>query len=413
MLKQRLMKDKLDSIESALEELRRGRIIIVVDDEDRENEGDFIVAAEKITPEIVNFMAKYGRGLICAPLTEERAEELKLDLMVKENTSLHETPFTVSVDLRGHGCTTGISAADRAKTIYALSDPSTRPEDLGRPGHIFPLRAKKGGVLERAGHTEASVDLCRLAGLKPVAALVEIMNDDGTMARLPQLFEIADRFNLKIVSIKDLIAYRLKNESLIRKEEEVNLPTQYGTFKLIAFTQITNNLIHLALVKGDVNTNEPVLVRVHSSCVTGDIFGSYKCDCGPQLQKAMEMVEQEGRGLVLYMNQEGRGIGLINKLKAYHLQELGKDTVEANLALGFKDDERDYGIGAQIIRYLGIKKMKLITNNPIKRIGLESYGIEIVETIPLIVQPNPYNFRYLETKRLKMGHQINPEELMD
>lgn len=413
MLKQRLMKDKLDSIESALEELRRGRIIIVVDDEDRENEGDFIVAAEKITPEIVNFMAKYGRGLICAPLTEERAEELKLDLMVKENTSLHETPFTVSVDLRGHGCTTGISAADRAKTIYALSDPSTRPEDLGRPGHIFPLRAKKGGVLERAGHTEASVDLCRLAGLKPVAALVEIMNDDGTMARLPQLFEIADRFNLKIVSIKDLIAYRLKNESLIRKEEEVNLPTQYGTFKLIAFTQITNNLIHLALVKGDVNTNEPVLVRVHSSCVTGDIFGSYKCDCGPQLHKAMEMVEQEGRGLVLYMNQEGRGIGLINKLKAYHLQELGKDTVEANLALGFKDDERDYGIGAQIIRYLGIKKMKLITNNPIKRIGLESYGIEIVETIPLIVQPNPYNFRYLETKRLKMGHQINPEELMD
>ena len=413
MLKHRLMKDKLDSIESALEELRQGRIIIVVDDENRENEGDFIVAAEKITPEIVNFMAKYGRGLICAPLTEERAEELKLDLMVKENTSLHGTPFTVSVDLIGHGCTTGISAADRAKTIYALSDPSTRPEDLGRPGHIFPLRAKKGGVLERAGHTEASVDLCRLAGLKPVAALVEIMNDDGTMARLPQLFEIADRFNLKIVSIKDLIAYRLKNESLIRKEEEVNLPTQYGTFKLIAFTQITNNLIHLALVKGDVNTNEPVLVRVHSSCVTGDIFGSYKCDCGPQLHKAMEMVEQEGRGLVLYMNQEGRGIGLINKLKAYHLQELGKDTVEANLALGFKDDERDYGIGAQIIRYLGIKKMKLITNNPIKRIGLESYGIEIVETIPLIVQPNPYNFRYLETKRLKMGHQINPEELMD
>jgi len=407
------MKDKLDNIESALEELRQGRIIIVVDDEDRENEGDFIVAAEKITPEIINFMAKYGRGLICAPLTEERAEELKLDLMVKENTSLHETPFTVSVDLIGHGCTTGISAADRAKTIYALSDPSTRPEDLGRPGHIFPLRAKKGGVLERAGHTEASVDLCRLAGLKPVAALVEIMNDDGTMARLPQLFEIADRFNLKIVSIKDLIAYRLKNESLIRKEEEVNLPTQYGTFKLIAFTQITNNLIHLALVKGDVNTNEPVLVRVHSSCVTGDILGSYKCDCGPQLHKAMEMVEQEGRGLVLYMNQEGRGIGLINKLKAYHLQELGKDTVEANLALGFKDDERDYGIGAQIIRYLGIKKMKLITNNPIKRIGLESYGIEIVETIPLIVQPNPYNFRYLETKRLKMGHQINPEELMD
>jgi len=413
LLKHRLMKDKLDSIESALEELRQGRIIIVVDDENRENEGDFIVAAEKITPEIVNFMAKYGRGLICAPLTEERAEELKLDLMVKENTSLHGTPFTVSVDLIGHGCTTGISAADRAKTIYALSDPSTRPEDLGRPGHIFPLRAKKGGVLERAGHTEASVDLCRLAGLKPVAALVEIMNDDGTMARLPQLFEIADRFNLKIVSIKDLIAYRLKNESLIRKEEEVNLPTQYGTFKLIAFTQITNNLIHLALVKGDVNTNEPVLVRVHSSCVTGDIFGSYKCDCGPQLHKAMEMVEQEGRGLVLYMNQEGRGIGLINKLKAYHLQELGKDTVEANLALGFKDDERDYGIGAQIIRYLGIKKMKLITNNPIKRIGLESYGIEIVETIPLIVQPNPYNFRYLETKRLKMGHQINPEELMD
>jgi len=404
LLKQRLMKDKLDSIESALEELRRGRIIIVVDDEDRENEGDFIVAAEKITPEIVNFMAKYGRGLICAPLTEERAEELKLDLMVKENTSLHETPFTVSVDLRGHGCTTGISAADRAKTIYALSDPSTRPEDLGRPGHIFPLRAKKGGVLERAGHTEASVDLCRLAGLKPVAALVEIMNDDGTMARLPQLFEIADRFNLKIVSIKDLIAYRLKNESLIRKEEEVNLPTQYGTFKLIAFTQITNNLIHLALVKGDVNTNEPVLVRVHSSCVTGDIFGSYKCDCGPQLHKAMEMVEQEGRGLVLYMNQEGRGIGLINKLKAYHLQELGKDTVEANLQLGFAPDERDYGIGAQILRDLGVRKIRLLTNNPKKRVGLEGYDLEIVENVPIVIPANPHNACYLATKKTKLGH---------
>lgn len=407
------MKNKLDSIVSALEDLRNGKIIIVVDDEDRENEGDFVVAAEKVTPDIINFMAKYGRGLICAPLTEERAEELKLDLMVKENTSLHETPFTVSVDLIGHGCTTGISASDRAKTIYALANPSTRPEDLGRPGHIFPLRAKKGGVLERAGHTEASVDLCRLAGLKPVAALVEIMNDDGTMARLPQLFEIAEKFDLKIVSIKDLIAYRLRTESLIRKEEEVNLPTQYGTFKLIAFTQLTNNLIHLALVKGDVNTDEPVLVRVHSSCATGDIFGSYKCDCGPQLHKAMQMVEQEGRGLVLYMNQEGRGIGLINKLKAYHLQELGKDTVEANHALGFKDDERDYGIGAQIIRFLGIKKMRLITNNPIKRIGLESYGIEIVETIPLIVQANPYNIHYLETKRKKMGHLFNPEELTD
>ncbi|MCX7696109.1 MAG: bifunctional 3,4-dihydroxy-2-butanone-4-phosphate synthase/GTP cyclohydrolase II [Bacteroidales bacterium] len=407
------MKNKLDTIESALEDLRAGKIIIVVDDEDRENEGDFVAAAEKITPDIVNFMAKYGRGLICAPLTEERAEELKLDLMVKENTSLHETPFTVSVDLIGHGCTTGISASDRAKTIYALADPSTKPEDLGRPGHIFPLRAKKGGVLERAGHTEASVDLCRIAGLKPVAALVEIMNDDGTMARLPQLFEIAEKFELKIVSIKDLIAYRLKTESLIRKEEEVHLPTLYGTFKLIAFTQLTNNIIHLALVKGEVNTTEPVLVRVHSSCATGDIFGSYKCDCGPQLHKAMQMIEQEGKGLVLYMNQEGRGIGLINKLKAYHLQELGKDTVEANHALGFKDDERDYGIGAQIIRHLGIKKMRLITNNPVKRIGLESYGIEIVEIIPLIVQANPYNIHYLETKHNKMGHLFNPEELTD
>lgn len=374
--------------------------------EDRENEGDFVVAGEKITAETVNFMARYGRGLICAPITSKRAEELDLDLMVKNNTSLHETPFTVSIDLLTDGCTTGISTLDRAKTIYALSDEKYTAKDFGRPGHIFPLRARDGGVLKRAGHTEACVDLCKLAGLKPVAALVEIMNEDGTMARLPQLFEIAEKFNLKITSVKKLIEYRLKTECLVVKEETVNMPTAYGNFQLVAFTQTTNNLNHIALIKGDITTPEPVLTRVHSSCVTGDIFGSCKCDCGEQLHRSMQMIEKEGRGIVLYMNQEGRGIGLINKLKAYHLQELGRDTVEANLELGFKGDERDYGIGAQILRMLGVTKMRLITNNPIKRIGLESYGLEISEIVPIVIEPNEYNKFYLETKRVKMGHKI-------
>ncbi len=401
------MERKLNSIAEVLPDLKAGKVIIVVDDEDRENEGDFVTAGETITPETVNFMARYGRGLICAPLTAERADELKLDMMVRDNTSLHETPFTVSIDLLGYGCTTGISAADRAKTIAAMANSDIRPEEFGRPGHIFPLKARPGGVLERAGHTEACVDLCKLAGMKPVAALVEIMNEDGTMARLAQLFEIADKFDLKITSVKALIEYRLRTESLVRREETVTLPTEHGDFSLVAFTQITNSLPHLALVKGDVGTEEPVLVRVHSSCVTGDIFGSYKCDCGPQLHRSMEMVQKEGRGVVLYMNQEGRGIGLINKLKAYHLQELGRDTVEANIELGFKDDERDYGIGAQILRQLGIKRMKLITNNPVKRIGLESYGLEIVETIPLIIAPNAYNQFYLHTKKQKMGHRLD------
>ncbi|MBN2727673.1 MAG: bifunctional 3,4-dihydroxy-2-butanone-4-phosphate synthase/GTP cyclohydrolase II [Bacteroidales bacterium] len=401
------MKRKLNSIDEVLPDLKAGKVIIVVDDEDRENEGDFICAAETITAETVNFMARYGRGLICAPLTLKRARELDLDLMVQKNTSLHETPFTVSIDLLRDGCTTGISASDRAKTIKAMSDENYKASDYGRPGHIFPLRALDGGVLERAGHTEACVDMCRIAGMKPVAALVEIMNEDGTMARLPELFEIADKFNLKITSVKALIEYRLQTETLIRKEEVVTLPTEFGDFKLHAFTQLTNNLLHLALVKGDLSGDEPVLVRVHSSCVTGDIFGSHKCDCGPQLHRSMQMVENEDRGVVLYMNQEGRGIGLLNKLKAYHLQEQGRDTVEANLELGFKDDERNYGVGAQILRALGISKMQLITNNPVKRIGLTGYGIEVVDTVPLIIEPNPHNQFYLDTKRLKMGHQMD------
>lgn len=400
------MEKKLNSIEEVIPDFKEGKVVIVVDDEDRENEGDFVVAGEKITAETVNFMARYGRGLICAPITSKRAEELDLDLMVKNNTSLHETPFTVSIDLLTDGCTTGISALDRAKTIYALSDEKYTAKDFGRPGHIFPLRAREGGVLKRAGHTEACVDLCKLAGLKPVAALVEIMNEDGTMARLPQLFEIAEKFNLKITSVKKLIEYRLKTECLVVKEETVNMPTAYGNFQLVAFTQTTNNLNHIALIKGDITTPEPVLTRVHSSCVTGDIFGSCKCDCGEQLHRSMQMIEKEGRGIVLYMNQEGRGIGLINKLKAYHLQELGRDTVEANLELGFKGDERDYGIGAQILRMLGVTKMRLITNNPIKRIGLESYGLEISEIVPIVIEPNEYNKFYLETKRVKMGHKI-------
>jgi 3,4-dihydroxy 2-butanone 4-phosphate synthase / GTP cyclohydrolase II len=397
---------KLNTIEEAVEEIRNGKVIIVVDDEDRENEGDFVVAAEKITPEIVNFMAKYGRGLICTPLPENRCAELDLQLMVGKNTALHETPFTVSVDLNGHGCTTGISAADRAKTIYALVDPSTKPEDLGRPGHIFPLKAKERGVLRRAGHTEAVVDLTRMAGLHPGGALVEIMNDDGTMARLPQLFEIADRFELKIISIQDLIKYRLKEETLIERGTKVKLPTEFGEFDLIPFRQLSNGLEHTALIKGVWKKDEPVLVRVHSSCVTGDIFGSLRCDCGPQLHKAMEMVDKAGKGVIVYMNQEGRGIGYFNKMEAYKLQEAGKDTVEANIELGFKADERDYGVGAQILRELGVSKLRLITNNPVKRAGLEGYGLEIVEILKDEIPPNKHNHFYLETKMNKMGHRL-------
>ncbi len=396
----------LDTIESALEDIRNGKLIIVVDDESRENEGDFITAARNVTPEIINFMSKHGRGLICAPVTEKRCDELKLSLMVEDNTVLHQTPFTVSVDLKGHGCTTGISAQDRAKTVQALIDPATTPEDLGRPGHIFPLRARTEGVLRRTGHTEATVDLARLAGFEPAGVLVEIMNDDGTMARLPQLKEIAKKFDLKIISIKDLIAYRLETESLIEEEVRVHMPTKHGDFELIAFRQTNTGEIHMALKKGDWEPGEPVLVRVHSSCFTGDILHSLRCDCGEQLQKAMERVEKEGKGLVLYMNQEGRGIGLMNKLKAYKLQEEGQDTVEANLALGFKMDERDYGVGAQILRHLGVSKIRLMTNNPRKRAGLLGYGLEIVENVPIEIIPNPHNEFYLQTKRDKLGHEI-------
>ena len=400
------MLDTLDRIEDALEDLKAGKLLIVVDDESRENEGDFVTAARNVTPEIINFMSKFGRGLICAPLTEKRCTELNLNMMVENNTVLHQTQFTVSVDLLGHGCTTGISAQDRAKTVQALIDPATRPEDLGRPGHIFPLRAKDDGVLRRAGHTEATVDLARLAGFEPAGVLVEIMNDDGTMARLPELMEIAKKFDLKIISIKDLISYRLKNESLVQEEVRVQMPTKYGMFELIAFRQINSGEYHLALTKGSWEKDEPVLVRVHSSCFTGDILHSLRCDCGEQLQKAMEMVEQEGKGVVLYMNQEGRGIGLINKLKAYKLQEQGADTVEANNSLGFKNDLRDYGVGAQILRHLGISKIRLMTNNPSKRAGLLGYGLEIVDNVPIEVKANPFNEFYLRTKRDKMGHEI-------
>ena len=396
----------LDTIESALEDLKNGKLLIVVDDEDRENEGDFVTAANNVTPEIINFMSKHGRGLICAPLTERRCDELKLQLMVENNTVLHQTPFTVSVDLIGHGCTTGISAHDRAKTIQSLIDPNTKPEDLGRPGHIFPLRAKNEGVLRRAGHTEATVDLARLAGFEPAGVLVEIMNDDGTMARLPELKEIAKKFDLKIISIKDLIAYRLKLESLVEEEVRVNMPTRHGDFELIAFRQVNTGQQHLVLKKGTWEEGEPVLVRVHSSCFTGDILHSLRCDCGEQLQRAMEMVEEEGKGVVVYMNQEGRGIGLLNKLKAYKLQEEGKDTVEANLALGFKNDQRDYGVGAQILRHLGISNIRLMTNNPRKRAGLLGYGLQIVENVPIEIKPNPHNEFYLQTKRDKLGHDI-------
>jgi 3,4-dihydroxy 2-butanone 4-phosphate synthase/GTP cyclohydrolase II len=396
----------LNTIEEALEDIKAGKVIIVVDDDDRENEGDFICAASAITPEIVNFMATHGRGLICCPLVEDRCEELGLELMVGRNTALHATPFTVSVDLIGHGCTTGISASDRAKTIQALVDPNTDPESLGKPGHIFPLKAKKEGVLRRAGHTEAAIDLARLAGFEPAGVLVEIMNEDGTMARLPDLEKVAERFDLKLISIKDLIQYRLQKESLINLEIAVQMPTEFGNFDLYAFTQKNNGVKHLALVKGSWDKDEPVMVRVHSSCVTGDIFGSCRCDCGPQLHKAMQMIEQEGKGVIVYMNQEGRGIGLLNKLKAYKLQELGRDTVEANLELGFGMDERDYGVGAQILRELNVSKMRLITNNPKKRTGLVGYGLEIVESLPIEIEPNEHNRKYLATKRDKLGHTI-------
>ena len=397
---------KLDRIEDAIEAVKNGKVIIVVDDEDRENEGDFICAAECITPEIVNFMSKEGRGLLCVPLSESRCEELQLDLMVGRNTSTFETPFTVSVDLIGHGCTTGISAHDRFKTIKALVDPETKKEELGRPGHIFPLKAKNEGVLRRAGHTEAAIDFAKLAGFRSAGVLIEILNEDGTMARLPQLKEVANKFSLKLVSIKDLIAYRMKQESQIKKHVTVNLPTTYGDFSLTAYEQINTNEVHMALVKGTWLPNEPVMVRVHSSCVTGDIFGSCRCDCGPQLHQAMSMVEKEGKGVVLYMKQEGRGIGLLNKLKAYKLQEEGLDTVEANLRLGFDMDNRDYGIGAQILHDLGISKIKLITNNPKKRVGLMGYGLEIVENVTIEMAPNSHNEKYLATKRDKLGHNI-------
>ena len=397
---------KLDSIKDAIEDLRNGKIILVVDDEDRENEGDMICAAEIITPEMVNFMTKEGRGLLCAPLTEERCQELGLEMMVGNNTSLHTTPFTVSVDLLGHGCTTGISASDRAKTIQFLVKKDTKPEDLGRPGHIFPLKARNGGVLRRPGHTEAAVDMARMAGFSPAGVLIEVMNEDGTMARLPELRVMADRFEMKLVSIKALVEYRLETETLIKREIGVDLPTEWGHFDLMAYRQIQTDELHLALVKGTWDKDEPVMVRVHSSCMTGDIFGSCRCDCGEQLHKAMQIVEKEGKGVVLYMNQEGRGIGLINKLKAYKLQEMGRDTVEANLELGFRMDERDYGVGAQILRDLGLRKIRLISNNPKKRAALLGYGLEIVDTIPIEIAANPHNEDYLKTKRDKMGHSI-------
>ncbi|PBQ34670.1 bifunctional 3,4-dihydroxy-2-butanone-4-phosphate synthase/GTP cyclohydrolase II [Sphingobacteriaceae bacterium] len=397
---------KLNTIEEALEDIQKGKVIIVVDDEDRENEGDFITAARNATPEVINFMATHGRGLICAPLTEERAHELKLDMMVPANTSLHETPFTVSIDLLGFGCSTGISASDRSKTVKALIDPTIKPSDFGRPGHIFPLKSKPGGVLRRTGHTEATVDISVLAGFEPCGVLVEILNEDGTMARLPELMKIAERFDLKIISIEDLIAYRLSKESIVKRQVEVNMPTNYGDFKLIDYQVETNGQEHLVLIKGEWKKDEAILVRMHSSCVTGDIFGSCRCDCGEQLHQSMQMIEKEGKGVIVYLNQEGRGIGLLNKLRAYKLQEEGLDTVEANVELGFKMDERDYGVGAQILRDLGVRKIKLMTNNPKKRAGLIGYGLEIVDNVPIIVKSNPHNAKYLATKRDKMGHSF-------
>jgi len=398
---------KLNSIKEAIDDIKAGKVIIVVDDENRENEGDFYVAAEYASPEVINFMATHGRGLICVSLTDQRCQELELDMMVSQNTASHATAFTVSIDLLGHGCTTGISASDRSKTIKALTNPKMKPTDFARPGHIFPLKAKNGGVLRRAGHTEATVDLSRLAGLYPAGVLVEIMNEDGNMARLPDLYKIAQKHQLKIVSIEDLISYRLANDSLIQKEIDVNLPTEIGNFNLHAYTQTTTGQQHLALVKGEWKNDEAILVRVHSSCITGDIFGSCRCECGPQLHEAMQMIEKEGKGVLVYMNQEGRGIGLLNKLKAYKLQEEGLDTVEANLRLGFDMDERDYGVGAQILRDLGVSKIRLMTNNPTKRAGLIGYGLEIVENIPIRINPNPFNLKYLQTKKEKMGHDLH------
>ena len=395
-----------NTIEEAIQDIFNGKLIIVVDDEDRENEGDFVAAAEKITPESINFMATHGKGLICTPLTEKRCEELELNLMVGKNTAKHETPFTVSVDLLGNGCSTGISASDRAKTIKALVNPNTKPKDLARPGHIFPLKAMEEGVLRRAGHTEAAIDLARLANLKPAGVIVEILNEDGTMARVPQLIKIAKKFKLKIITIKDLIKYRIKTESLIKEEAHVNLPTKYGLFKLKAYRQISNEKLHIAIYKGNWDDNDEVLVRVHSSCITGDIFGSLRCDCGNQLQIAMKNIEESGQGVVVYLNQEGRGIGLLNKMKAYELQEEGKDTVEANIELGLKPDARDYGIGAQILRAMKVKKIRLLSNNPTKKAGLQGYGIEITETLPLEVKSNKHNNFYLKTKRDRMGHSL-------
>ncbi|HOY28659.1 MAG TPA: bifunctional 3,4-dihydroxy-2-butanone-4-phosphate synthase/GTP cyclohydrolase II [Flavobacteriales bacterium] len=404
------MRNTFDTIEAAIADIKAGKVVIVVDDEDRENEGDFVTAARNATPEVINFMAKHGRGLICAPLTEDRCEELGLGLMVSDNTALHETPFTVSVDVKGRGTTTGISAWDRSQTMLALIEPNTKAEDLARPGHIFPLKARNGGVLRRTGHTEAAVDLARLAGLEPAGLIVEILNDDGSMARLPQLQEIAKQFDLKLVSIEDLVAYRMRTERLVERQVEVDLPTEHGDFKLIAFRQTTTGEEHLALVKGTWAPEEPVLVRVHSSCVTGDIFGSCRCDCGPQLHRAMQQVEREGKGVIVYMQQEGRGIGLLNKLKAYKLQEQGADTVEANLMLGFDMDARDYGVGAQILHDLGVRKMRLLTNNPRKRTGLVGYGLEIVENLPIEIQANVHNRNYLLTKKRKLGHHLGLDE---
>ena len=397
------MKSTLDTIDDALIDIKDGKFVIVVDDEDRENEGDFVCAAEKMTPEMINFMVTHGRGVVCAPLTEERCDELDLEMQVMKNTSIHSTPFTVSVD-KLEGCTTGVSASDRAATFRALADSLSKPDTFGRPGHIFPLRARTKGVLRRAGHTEAAVDLARLAGLFPAGALIEIMNEDGTMSRLPELMEISEKFNLKIISIRDLIAYRLKNESLVEKGEKVNMPTKYGSFKLIPFRQLSNGMEHVALIKGEWQKDEPILVRVHSSCATGDIFGSMRCECGEQLHKAMQLIEKEGKGVIVYMNQEGRGIGLMNKIKAYKLQEQGMDTEEANIALGFPADMRDYGIGAQILSELNVRKLRLMTNNPKKLIGLRGHGIEVVERVPLIMETNLHNEKYFKTKKEKMGH---------
>lgn len=398
---------KLNTIDEALEQIKRGGFVIVVDDDDRENEGDFIIAAEMVTEEKVNFMMSEGRGVLCAPVTAERCKELDLNMQVEDNTSMLGTPFTVTVDLLGNGCTTGVSMHDRAKTIRALANPNTKPEDFGRPGHVNPLRARDKGVLSRAGHTEATIDLVRMAGLYPAGALIEIINPDGTMARLPQLVEVAKKHNMPIIAIRDLIEYRLRTESLVEAGDEVDMPTQYGHFRLIPFRQLSNNLEHIALIKGTWKPEEPILVRVHSSCMTGDIFGSMRCECGEQLHLAMKEIEKVGKGVIVYINQEGRGIGLMNKIRAYKLQENGMDTVEANLHLGFKADERDYGVGANILKELGVRKMRLMSNNPIKRIGLEGYGLEVVENVPLEVSPNKYNKFYMHTKKTRMGHNLN------